>query len=549
MVVSRHHSVHGSPGVRSPHGPVRDCFSVTSLYEVCCAMHLQKPVQVVLGPDDKKKLKMYLSTDFEQIVTLFTEVNSEYAGAASAEDKRMVDGWIRSKLGASGFQVMDQKVAEAMRPWLADTSAAASQTIHDVQLYSGCGKLLQHLAKHVRAEEMFRRALDLAEHLYGRDNSKVALCLNNLAGILVKRGKLGKAKEQHQKALDMSIAHLGRNHLQVGRCLASLGLALEAKGEHAEAVDKYRRALAITEMHHKDHPEVSERLLNLGGALQSQGNHDQAEPKFHEALTLSVKIYGPVHPSVASALNGLAHVSKAKGNYDKAEVMYKKALSIIEKIHGSDHPEIAQTINNIAEVAKVKGQFDRAGRLLQKTLTLAIKTYGLEHDEVSTRYTALAQVNRSKGDNSKAEAFYRKALAITESTHGRDSPIVVPNVMQLAMLLEEMQNYPEAKLLYRRALSTNFEGDHAAHACLADDLKRIQLEISGISKWSHLEAHVRRDSQTTAISEVVVSEVLPQLHAQLAQAKQSTEIWKKKNSQRKRKAGSKAAVVVSQASK
>ena len=123
------------------------------------------------------------------------------------------------------------------------------------RLYNDLGGLFDAKARYSEAEPLMRRALAIAEAIYGPDDPNVAIVLNVLASLL------------------------------------------NTTNRYAEAEPLYRRALAITEVSHgPDHPKVAIRLNNLALLLYATNRPAEAEPLFRRAMAISEASYGPDDP-------------------------------------------------------------------------------------------------------------------------------------------------------------------------------------------------------------------------------------------------------------
>src|SRR5262245_62083725 len=110
------------------------------------------------------------------------------------------------------------------------------------------------------AEELYRRAVRLMEHVAGGDPDTERLrlqSLGNLAGCCRAQGRYKEAKPLFLEALTTAEKTFGRDDLEVSATLNNLAVLYKYMGRFAEAGRLYQRALTITEKAlGPDHPEV-----------------------------------------------------------------------------------------------------------------------------------------------------------------------------------------------------------------------------------------------------------------------------------------------------
>jgi tetratricopeptide (TPR) repeat protein len=274
------------------------------------------------------------------------------------------------------------------------------------RLMSQLGLVLRAKALYAEAEPLFRRALAIAEKIYGHEHPVVALHLDNLAQLL------------------------------------------HATNRAREAELLYRRALAMAEKTYgPEHPSVARSLNNLAGLLQATNRPREAEPLIRWALAIDEKTHGPEHPSVAADLNNLAILLNDTDRASEAELLYRRALAMAEKTYGPEDPSVAIRLNNLAALLRNTDRAREAEPLIRRALAIAEKSYGPEHPSVATHLGNLAELLSATNRLSEAEPLIRRALVIDEKTYGPEHPSVALDLNNLAILLKETDRLSEAEPL------------------------------------------------------------------------------------------------------
>ena len=210
-----------------------------------------------------------------------------------------------------------------------------------------------HQADLADAQDLFERALALAEEAHGPDHPAVATRLNNLGRLLHDQGDLDGAEDAVRRALAIREAASGLDHPIVATYLNSLGGVLRDRGDLDGAEDAHRRAFAIDEATHGPPPPAfAARLGNFGLVLRKRGDLDGAEDAHRRAFAIDEATHGPDHPQVATHLNNLGAVLHDRGDLDGAEGAYRRALAVFEHKLGPDHPTARIVRSNLAGLGR-----------------------------------------------------------------------------------------------------------------------------------------------------------------------------------------------------
>ncbi len=294
------------------------------------------------------------------------------------------------------------------------------------RLLNQMGLYLYGRADYSYAKNLFERAKQTAESLYGLDHEKVAIYVNNLGSVFHDFGEYERAKECYERALKIDEEAFGSDHPNVAVRVNNLGGVLKTLGEYERAKECYERALKIDEeAFSPDHPKVAIRVNNLGGVLHALGDYDGAKECFERALEIYEKTFGPDHPSVARDANNLGGVLHALGDYDGAKECFERALEIYEKTFGPDHPSVAGNVNNLGGVLHAFGEHERAKECYERALEIDKKTFGPDHPNVARDVNNLGGVLHALGERERAKECYERALEIFTKYLGADHPNTV----------------------------------------------------------------------------------------------------------------------------
>lgn len=234
--------------------------------------------------------------------------------------------------------------------------------VSDVARLSNEGVALTQTTDSEAAEDLLRRALELAEEQLGADHPSTAACLNNLGDFLSQNQRFEEAEAVLRRAVAAEEKLHGADAPETATALSNLALVLRRREAFAEAEALYRRVLPMFEQGYgADSIEVASVLNNLAQVLNQTDRAEEAEPLMRRVIVLFEKNLGPNHPNVAIALNNLARLVEDSGRPDQAEPLARRHLQIFQVFEnetGNRHAYKESAIANYGDLLLRLG-FDR----------------------------------------------------------------------------------------------------------------------------------------------------------------------------------------------
>jgi tetratricopeptide (TPR) repeat protein len=182
-----------------------------------------------------------------------------------------------------------------------------------------------------------------------------------------RRGLLLKAEVMFREALDIREKILGPNHEDTPKALDTLGDIYVPLGRPIEAEAFYRQLLErrklLFEPHHKDTIHATQRL---GVALATQGKFVEAELKFRDVYNSSKQSLGPTHDITLTAVNNLGYLQFDQGNFDAAVETLRPAVEDSKTALGENHPGTLVCMSSLTDALRSQGDLESAehyGRL------------------------------------------------------------------------------------------------------------------------------------------------------------------------------------------
>ncbi|MCG8403702.1 MAG: serine/threonine-protein kinase [Phycisphaerales bacterium] len=375
--------------------------------------------------------------------------------------------------------------------------------------------LLIDKGKYAEAEILCKKALSISQSLHQGDHLLTAASLNGLASLLRAKGNLEESERYFRRSLEMRRRLLGNDHRDVATSLNNLATLLHGKAEYDEAESRYREALKMrTELLGEQHPDVAVSMNNLAMLLWEKGDFAAAEPLFEKVLVLQRGLVGNDHHLVAAALNNLGLVRKTTGKLDSAESLFRDALAIQKKVFGSEHPDMAETMNNLAVLLYNQRDFDHAEPLLRESLSIRLKVLGERHPHVAKNMNNLAALLYAKKDYDAAEPLYRKALEMYSELVGEKHPLVGTILNNLGNLKRAKGEYgEEARQFYRRSIETFNETLPANHRYQAGPLVGLGMLLIKMGDFAEAEPYLQK-------ALVIHRSTLPDTHPRTVQTEE-----------------------------
>ncbi|WP_067132050.1 FxSxx-COOH system tetratricopeptide repeat protein [Microtetraspora malaysiensis] len=253
------------------------------------------------------------------------------------------------------------------------------------RLFAELGVRMYRRGDYKIAEELCRRALDIARAKLPEDDLGVLYWLNYLAQVKHRKGEVDEAVRIFEKVLGVYEEKLGREHSDTLMIMNNLGGALaEREDQLVRARSLYEYLIAVrTRTVGERAPETMIAVNNLGKVYRRLGDLDAAYEISSRALRIGVEVEGEEDPGTLLRMNNLAEVLRVQGNIEESRQLHEKALGLRRKVLGGKHPDVVVSMNNLARVARLQGDREFALELYKESLALAERVAGDQHPLVA----------------------------------------------------------------------------------------------------------------------------------------------------------------------
>ena len=290
------------------------------------------------------------------------------------------------------------------------------------------GSLLFLLGDRLGRDDLVDRwrphAAALAARL-GPGAAGTAQLASSLGSAALHQGRVEEALAELRRAVTIAEALYGPDHLQVANFLANLAAALATAGKDIAAQRAFERSLAILgRAYGPDHRGVITVLGNLANLQTRLGDPARALVLAQDALVRATRSHGDGHPLVATVLQDISHARRKAGQLAQARGDLLQAREI-QREHLGAHRELHRTLSWLVDTEVELGDLDsasfHAGELVELTLAL----FPADGAEVLDAFAVAVDVAVAAEDPAAALALAERGLAQPRGSGASESPDLV----------------------------------------------------------------------------------------------------------------------------
>ena len=268
------------------------------------------------------------------------------------------------------------------------------------------------------SEQVYRRALTVAETALRAGHPEIALALQNLATLELEKGDIVSSLVLRERALRIAERNYGPAHPAVAGYLNDLANAYVEQHNYVTAKPLYDRALRIKQHHFgSNHESVATAVFNLAFLAGALGDVADARRQFDRAAAIWAKRLGPYHPFVATALEGLAKALVENGRPREALPVARRALSIRERAVGVEHVDVARTLLQLGAALLQQGRPLEAEPLVARAVGIWQKANPGSQGHAAALYHS-GEIELAAGKYSEAREMFAQAAAIRLRVYG-----------------------------------------------------------------------------------------------------------------------------------
>jgi tetratricopeptide (TPR) repeat protein len=334
------------------------------------------------------------------------------------------------------------------------------------------------------AEQAFRRAFELNQHLANPSKLETAVVLNNLGTIALARRDYPGAEtlfRQGYKLLDENRL-LGTQ--TAGSLLTNLALDLQQQTRYTEAKPFYELAFAAFRASDNETSLEFVKLLTNSGELSFElGDFAGAVRKQRRAVALEEALPSIANGHRAYTLNRLALALTRTEALEEARTMFQKALELANGDSLSSTRQRIEALNNLSGADRHSGHLAAAAQRANEALRLASLELGPDEPVWAALWNNLGMIALAANDLGAAKEYYEKSAAFSLRISGRESPRYAAALSNLATLEARQGHHKRAQALWITALTVNETRLGPKHPQVASDLANLASESFYAKKY------------------------------------------------------------------
>lgn len=224
------------------------------------------------------------------------------------------------------------------------------------------------------AEKCLLLAVSECEN-YHRLDPRLSSSLSALGDLKAELKSFEEAEDLYRRALELAETIYGSGSENLSSHLFAMARCLKYQSRFAEAESLARRALAIDESKlGSEHPNLAGDLDNLADLLVWQGKFSEAESLCMRARVIAEKAFTKNRregtPVLAISLNALAELYLRQSKFSEAESFCKEAIALIEREEGKACPYLVVLLGNYVEVLRQTGRLEEAKEFESRKIAL-----------------------------------------------------------------------------------------------------------------------------------------------------------------------------------
>jgi len=339
------------------------------------------------------------------------------------------------------------------------------------------GQFLNSDGKFSAARQFDQTAVAIYTKIFGLDDPRTLMSMNNLAVVYGNLGQIEKAVEMNENLLSTRQTVFGRDHPDTLTTMNNLAETYMSLGRLKEAKELSEAALeGCQTTFGKEHPNTLKNMSNLAEKYRWEGQLEKAAQLHKKVLGARERTLGVEHPATSTAMNNLATTYLHSGQVAEAAELYKKVLDALQRTLGMEHPDTLASMDNLAVTYGRLGQTKDAIELHKRVLDAMQRIFGMEHPDTMISISNLLAVYVNCGQLNEAAALQKKLLETIQTSMGMERRTTWNNMIEAASSYKERGLLDEAAELYEKLLEGTWK--EMITLISAEELAKVYWDLS-----------------------------------------------------------------------
>ena len=324
-------------------------------------------------------------------------------------------------------------------------SSSLSRNLVDLAIWQAL--VWRSKGEYARAEQACNQASRIVADV--GDTSHSIRVMNLEATLASDRGKLVQAQQIERRAADIALAEYGPNHPISIASMANIATTLRVMGDLPEAISILREVVAkYRAVLPEAHPELLAATANLAMNLRDAGLANEALQTLQRALEQVDSSW-----MRAQLDQVLAAILVDVDRLDEAAAILRNMLEQRADDRVVASSETLQVMASLAAVLDRQGDHKQAAALRKRVFAGLETLVGSEHPSTISARIAFALSLFNGGERGESLKLLEEAIAVQQRVLGADHPDTLQARAQLAGMLRNVGNDGTALELYESLLS------------------------------------------------------------------------------------------------
>ena len=165
--------------------------------------------------------------------------------------------------------------------------------MEQVKFMDSLAFLLEYKREHRKAENLYKKCIEICEKELGEEHPSTAISYNNLAGVYYNQGKYKEVEELYKKCIQIHGKMLGEEHLITASSYNNLAMVYANQGKYTEAEELYKKAIYIREkMLGRKHPSITTSYNNIAWVYGKKRMFEMSLIYYYKAYKNVVSKFG-----------------------------------------------------------------------------------------------------------------------------------------------------------------------------------------------------------------------------------------------------------------
>lgn len=249
--------------------------------------------------------------------------------------------------------------------------------------------------------------------LQGAEHPILASIWGNLATLYENKGYFDKAEEYYRKSIDVYRRFYNGDHIELAISISNIANLYTKMGRYEAAEEKLLESFEMRKRLFKDdHNHIAQSLNNLGVYYDITGQYEKAEKYYLKSIDMFRRLYNGAHPELASILDNISVYYSARKMYDKAMKYNAEGREMMESYVGNDNPGLAKIFFNTAGIYKDLRDYEKALNYYDSTDNILRKHFDENHLDLGKSLLSRAELFYYNKKYKDAALYFKKGLKI-----------------------------------------------------------------------------------------------------------------------------------------